>query len=43
MFMYFWEDLGFLWSEDTLENLFKVLAKKDLPDYISMIFKSKTT
>lgn len=42
MFMYFWEELGFLWGEDTLENLFKILAKKDLTDYLSLLFRSRT-
>lgn len=43
MFMYFWEELGYLWSEDTFDNLFKLLAKSDLPDYLGMLFESKTT
>lgn len=29
MFEYFWEDLGYLWDEDTFDNLFKLLAKRD--------------
>jgi len=43
MFQYFWEDMSYLWSEDTFDNLFKLLAKKELSDYLSFIFKSKTT
>lgn len=44
MFKYFWEDIGgWLWNEDTFENLFKLLAKKDLVDYLSFLFKSRTT
>lgn len=43
MFSYFWNDLGFLWSEDTFENLFKLLAKRGLSDYISALFRSRTT
>ena len=35
MFKYFWEDIGgWLWNEDTFENLFELLAKKDLVDYL---------
>jgi hypothetical protein len=29
MFNYFWEELGFLWDEDTFDNLFKLLAKRE--------------
>ena len=43
MFEYFWEDLGFLWTEDTFESLFKLLAKKDYEDYVPIIFNSKTS
>ena len=38
MFQYFWSDLGYLWNEDTFENLFKLLAKKDQSDYIDLLF-----
>ena len=35
MFRYFWEDMGsYLWNEDTFDILFKLLAKKDLVDYL---------
>jgi hypothetical protein len=43
MFIYFWDELGFLWSEDTLDNLFKLLAKKELVDYLPILFRSRTT
>jgi hypothetical protein len=29
MFHYFWEELGYLWDEDTFDNLFKLLAKRE--------------
>lgn len=43
MFQYFWEEMGQLWSEDTLDNLFKLLAKKELSDYVQFLFRSRTT
>lgn len=43
MFSYFWNDLSFLWSEDTFENLFKLLAKRGLSDYVQALFRSRTT
>ena len=43
MFIYFWEDLGYLWSEDTLEGLFKVLVKRDLEEYLPILFRSRTS
>lgn len=42
MFSYFWEELGYLWNEDTFDNLFKLMAKRDLPDYLNMLFDSRT-
>lgn len=42
MFTYFWEELGFLWNEDTFDNLFKLLAKKDVPEYLGVVFRSRT-
>ena len=43
MFQYFWEDLSFLWKEETFDSLFKLLAKRDVGDYLSFLYKSKTT
>lgn len=40
MFSYFWNDLNYLWDEETFENVFKYIAKRDLTDYLSMIFES---
>ena len=42
MFMFFWEELGYLWDEDTFENIFELLAKKELIDYLPLIFRSRT-
>jgi hypothetical protein len=44
MFKFFWEDLGgFLWNEDVFDTLFKLLAKKELVDYLPFLFRSSTT
>ena len=43
LFTYFWEDLSYLWNEDTFDILFKLLAKKDCSDYVTFLFRSKTT
>lgn len=40
MFKYFWNDLSYLWDEDTFENVFKLLSKRDLADYLGMVFES---
>lgn len=42
MFRFFWEDLKYLWNEDTFDNLFKLLAKKELVDYLQLMFRSRT-
>jgi len=42
MFLYFWEEMGYIWKEDTFDNLFKLMVKKDLPDYLSLVFQSRT-
>lgn len=44
MFTYFWEDLGeyMCWNEDSLESLFKLLARRELPDMLPLVFGSKT-
>lgn len=42
MFKYFWNDLCYLWDEDTFENVFRLLVKKDLSEYISLVFDSNT-
>lgn len=44
MFKYFLDDLdGSLWNEETLENLFELLAKKDQTEFLGSVFSSKTT
>ena len=42
MFVYFLEDLGFLWDEDTFDNLFETLTKRELNEYLPLVFKSRT-
>jgi len=42
-FFHFWEQLGYLWNEDILELLFRLLAKKDLSEHVPRLFKSRTT
>eukprot|EP00347_Sterkiella_histriomuscorum_P010472 403376151 len=42
MFKYFWNDLSYLWDEDTFENVFRLIVKKDLSEYVQMIFNSET-
>ena len=42
MFTYFWEELGYLWTEDTFENVFKMLAKRGLDEYAVVMFRSRT-
>jgi hypothetical protein len=35
MFTYFWEEVGgYIWNEDALEGLVKVLARRELADLI---------
>ena len=44
MFNYFWDELGgLLWNEDAFDNMFKLLAKRELTELVSMIFRSRTT
>jgi hypothetical protein len=44
MFNYFWEEIGgYLWNEDNLETLIKVLARRELADLLSQVFSSRTT
>jgi hypothetical protein len=44
MFRYFWEELGgYLWSEDSFECLFKLMARRELTDMVPMVFSSRTT
>jgi hypothetical protein len=42
MLLYFWEELAFLWDEDSFDNLFEILAKKGLNEYLPIIFRSRT-
>lgn len=42
MFKYFWEEHAYLWNEDTFEKLFKIIAKRELEEYIHFLFKSRT-
>jgi hypothetical protein len=44
IFSYFWKDIGgWLWNEDTLENVFELLAQRGLDDYLQIFFRSRTT
>lgn len=44
MFKYFWEDLGgYLWNEDSFESLVKLLARRELPDLVPLLFQSRTS
>ena len=41
---YFWEEIGgYLWNEDNLETLIKVLARRELADLLPQVFSSRTT
>ena len=42
MLEFFWEELGYLWNEDTFESLFKLMARKDYSEYITFLFSSRT-
>jgi len=44
MFSFFWEEIGgYLWNEDNLESLIKVLARRELADFLPQVFSSRTT
>jgi hypothetical protein len=47
MFEYFWtkhrEDVQLPWTEETLQSLFKLLAKREASQYLSLFMRSKTT
>jgi|LauGreDrversion4_2_1035121.scaffolds.fasta_scaffold132824_5 hypothetical protein len=43
MFRYFWDGNSYLWNEDSLESLIKVLARRELPDLVPLLFESRTT
>jgi hypothetical protein len=44
MFRYFWEEIGgYLWNEDNLESLIKVLARRESADLLPQVFSSRTT
>jgi hypothetical protein len=39
MFTFFWEEIGgYLWNEDSLEGLIKVLARRELADLLPQVF-----
>ena len=43
MFAYFWEEIGgYLWNEETLETLLKVMARRELTDLIPFVMGSRT-
>lgn len=43
MFRYFWDSNGHLWNEDALESVLKLLARRELPDLVPLLFESRTT
>jgi hypothetical protein len=43
MFAFFWDEMGYLWDEETLDNLFSMLAKREMADYLTMLFDSRTS
>ena len=44
MFTYFWDEIGgYLWNEDSFENVFKLMAKRELSDMVPSFIGSKTT
>lgn len=43
MFRYFWDGNAYLWNEDALESLLKLLARRELPDLVPLLFESRTT
>ena len=41
MFKFFWEDLSYVYcNEDTFESLFRLLAKREKPEYVSVLLSS---
>ena len=41
MFKFFWEDLSYVYcTEDTFENLFRLLARKEKPELISYLLST---
>ncbi len=38
MFEYFWRNLGFLWNEDTIDIVFRLMAKRYKVDWIRSFF-----
>lgn len=43
MFRYFWEGNGHLWTEDALECVLKLLARREQADLVPLLFESRTT
>lgn len=43
MLKYFWEDCAYLWTEDSFDSLLKLLLRRDSCDYVSFLFRSRTT
>mmetsp|Transcript_3440 Transcript_3440/g.5843 ORF Transcript_3440/g.5843 Transcript_3440/m.5843 type:complete len:184 (-) Transcript_3440:756-1307(-) len=44
MFRFFWEQLNYVYcKEDTFENLFRLLAKKDKSEFVQCLVESKQT
>ncbi len=44
MFKYFWEELAYVYcTEDTFENLFRLLAMKEKSELVSFFIKSKSS
>jgi hypothetical protein len=43
MFSYFWEEIGgYLWNEEALESLIKLLARRELSELLPQVFASRT-
>lgn len=44
MFKYFWDQLAYVYcTEDTFENLFRLLAKREQTEMVSYFLKSRST
>jgi hypothetical protein len=44
MFRYFWEELAYVYcNENTFESLFRLLAKREELEYVSVLLGSKST
>ena len=43
MFKFFWEEIGgWLWTEEGMEDLVRLMARREIPELVPVVFSSRT-